>query len=288
MKIMLTGATGFLGSHLLKAMLHAGYEVAIIKRSTSDLGRIDEVKGKYDSFDVPETSLTDIFSANRIDVVCHCATAYGRGEVQAAQIVNGNLCFPIDVLENAIQSGCKYFINTDSFFCKQLPERLERNEPIYMPEYTLTKHQFREWGRLRANQGKINFINLQMEHIYGKDDSLGKFVPWVENQLANNAHAIDLTDGIQLRDFISVDDVVNVYLDVLQRIQSFEGYKSFEVGSGQTVSVRQFVEQMKKKMHASTKLNFGAIARKEEEIMYSKASSKSPYSMINFKAAKDQ
>lgn len=66
MKILLTGATGFLGSHLLKAMLRAGYEIAIIKRATSDLGRIAEVEGKYDSFDVPETELTQIFRNIRL------------------------------------------------------------------------------------------------------------------------------------------------------------------------------------------------------------------------------
>lgn len=287
MKILLTGATGFLGSHLLKAMLRAGYEIAIIKRATSDLGRIAEVEGKYDSFDVPETELTQIFSEHPIDLVCHCATTYGRGQVETTRIVDGNLRFPIELLENAMQNGCKYFINTDSFFCKQLPDRLERNEPIYMPEYTLTKHQFREWGKLYANQGKITFINLQMEHIYGPNDSLGKFVPWVESQFANNTAEIDLTDGIQLRDFVYVDDVVNVYLDILKRIKTFKGYASFEVGSGQAMSVRQFVEQLKEKTGASTKLNFGAIPRKEEEIMYSKASSHSPYSMSNFKASID-
>lgn len=284
MRILLTGATGFLGSHLLKAMLHAGYEVSIIKRATSDLGRIVEVEGKYDSFNVPEASISQIFSTHQIDLVCHCATAYGRGSAETTKIVDGNLRFPVELLENAMRNGCKYFINTDSFFCKQLPERLEQNEPIYMPEYTLTKHQFREWGKLYANQGRITFINLQMEHIYGPNDSLGKFVPWVENQLANNVAEIALTDGIQLRDFVYVDDVVDVYLDVLKRVRSFKGYENFEVGSGQAMSVRQFVERLKDKVGASTKLNFGAIPRREEEIMYSQASSKSPYAMINFKA----
>lgn len=288
MNILLTGATGFLGSHLLKAMVQAGHEITILKRSSSDTTRIGSESGGFHSFDVPETSLEEVFSTCQFDVICHCATAYGRNSAQTSQVLEGNLLFPINILENAIQNGCKYFINTDTFFCKQLPNRLNQNEPVYMPEYTLTKYQFREWGRLRANQGSINFINLQMEHIYGPNDSLGKFVPWLETQLQKNAPSVDLTDGIQLRDFIYVDDVVDVFLDILNRIHSLRGYIHYEVGSGQAMSVRQFVEKMKDRAHASTKLNFGGLPRREEEIMYSKASSNSPYAMINFKSGEQK
>lgn len=285
MKVLLTGATGFLGSHLLKAMIKTGHEVTILKRVSSDITRIVSEIDKYHSFDVPETPLKTIFSTYQFDAVCHCATVYGREGAQTSQVLEGNLLFPIDILENAIQNGCKYFVNTDTFFCKQLPNRLHHNEPIYMPDYTLTKHQFQEWGHLRANQGSINFINLRMEHIYGPNDSLGKFVPWVESQLQNNAPSLELTDGIQIRDFVYVDDVVDVFLDILKKIHSLRGFISYDVGSGQAVSVRQFVENMKERMQASTQLNFGSLPRREEEIMYSKASSNSPYAMINFKSA---
>ena len=148
---------------------------------------------------------------------------------------------------------------------------------LYLPEYTISKFQFREWGKLRANQEKITFINLQMEHIYGSNDGKGKFIPWVERKLEENVPYIELTDGIQLRDFVPVEDVAEVYLQVLSELPMYEGYHSFEVGTGKAISVRQFVEKLKERFHATTELRFGAIPRSEAEIMWSNAESTSPY-----------
>ena len=51
-KILLTGATGFLGSHLLESFLHQGFEVVILKRSTSDTWRISHLIEKIKSYNI--------------------------------------------------------------------------------------------------------------------------------------------------------------------------------------------------------------------------------------------
>lgn len=277
MKILLTGATGFLGSHLLRALVSERYRVTVLKRSTSSLHRIADVVSQIHMFNVDENSVDDVFSNSPFDVVIHCATSYGRRGRQAKSVLEGNLLFPITLLDAAIANQCPYFINTDTFFCKQLPARLIHHEYLYMPDYTLSKYQFKEWGKLRASEGSITFINLQLEHVYGPDDSSGKFIPWLEEQFRNKSKSVALTDGIQLRDFVYVKDVVKVYLRVLSQLKSFDGYQSFEVGTGEAIPLRTFVENMKEKMGALTELHFGEIPRCKQEIMYSAASSSSPY-----------
>lgn len=277
MRILLTGATGFLGSHLLRALCRNGHDVTILKRTTSDTYRIFDVLPVCKSYDLNQESIDQIFDHESIDVVIHCATVYGRQGESAESVLEGNLLFPLRLLETAIRHKCKYFINTDSFFCKQLPERFERQKALYLPEYTLSKYQFREWGKLKAIESGCVFVNLQMEHIYGPGDGSGKFVPWLEKKLQDGVPYVDLTDGIQLRDFVHVEDVVSVYLRVLNDMKHFSGYQSFEVGTGITKSVREFVEERKEKAGAATELRFGRIRRKETEIMYSTASSDSPY-----------
>lgn len=270
-RILLTGATGFLGSHLLKALLREGYDVSILKRSTSNCRRIDKELDKCRLYDVDRVDLEEIFRVGSFDAVIHCVTEYKRKTNQVSDVVSSNLLFPLQILETAISAKCPYFINTDSFFTKQLPERFCNSHALYAAEYTLSKYQFREWGRMRVIEQKINFVNLQMEHIYGLDDGPEKFVSFLIHSMRSGAGEIDLTDGIQIRDFIHVDDAAGAYLAVLKHLDKLTGYHSFEVGTGVSRTVRELIEAIHREIGAATTLNFGSIPRKDTEIMFSTA-----------------
>lgn len=275
MRILLTGATGFLGSHLLKRLVDDGHSIVLLKRSTSDCCRICGCMDRCISYDIDRTAVEEVFRSHTVDVVVHCATAYGRAGGEVETVLESNLVFPLRLLEAAVQARTGYFFNTDTFFCKQLPERLERESPLYMPEYTLTKRQFHDWGRLRAAEGKICFVNLQLEHVYGPDDSSGKFIPSLTRRLWKGEETIALTDGIQIRDFIHIEDVVDAYLCVLRNLDSTAPYQSFEVGSGQPHTIRQLAETMKAASGGRSELCLGAVSRRKEEIMYSTADNRS-------------
>lgn len=275
MKVLLTGATGFLGSNVLRALLREGHEVAVTLRTTSNLERIGDLEGQYVGLGTNDWKGS--FASFMPEVVVHCATSYGRGAADAEEVFSSNLVFPVILLERAIACGCKYFVNTDSFFCKQLPVRIEKGERLYMPDYTLSKYQFSEWGKLRAIEGKICFIDLRMEHIYGPGDRADKFVPWLEAQLEANVPSIDLTAGTQVRDFVHVQDAAEIYTHVLNDLRKYEGYYRFEIGTGKPIELRDFIEWRKRELKSNTKLNFGAIPMKAEEILRSVADEKSPY-----------
>lgn len=275
MRVILTGATGFLGSNVLRALIHDGHEVIVTLRATSNLERIVDLEGQYTGIDV--NGWKGSISHFLPEVVVHCATVYGRNATDVEEVFSSNLLFPVKLLESAIECGCRYFVNTDSFFCKQLPDRLEHGERLYMPDYTLSKYQFSEWGKLRAIEGKICFIDLRMEHIYGPGDRADKFVPWLEAQLKANVPSIDLTAGTQVRDFVHVQDAAGVYACLLKDLQKYEGYHRFEVGTGKPIKLSDFIEWRKRELRSNTKLNFGAIPMKPEEILYSVADIESPY-----------
>lgn len=271
MNILLTGATGFVGSHLLKALLEKNNDVVIVKRSFSDCSRIENDMSKCIAYNLDEEKVEDIFQRHKFQVVIHCATSYGGKDSKPLEVVDSNLLFPLSVLETAIRFQCPYFINTDSFFTKQLAKRLKNLETVYKAEYTLSKYQFRQWGKLRSIEGKINFINLQMEHIYGPKDSESKFIPYIIRAMEEETPNIDLTDGGQVRDFIHVYDAVSSYIVVLNNLSRLSGYQTFEVGTGIPCTLRQFVEKLHTDLNSKTQLNFGKIARPEGEIVYSVA-----------------
>lgn len=262
----MTGATGFIGSNLLKGLIKHHNEIVIIKRSSSNLKNIEAFGGYFRTYNIDNISIAQIFDAEKgIDAIIHCATNYGRNHEKPSTVVNVNLIFPLALFESALNNGVKFFINTDTSLNKT------NNTKGYMQKYILSKKQFLDWGKLYSMAGKINFINLVMEHIYGPGDDSSKFIAFLIESFKNNIESIDLTEGEQYRDFLYIDDAVDSYLTILSKMDKLLGYNEFEVGSGNVVKIKELVKLAKELMKSETILNFGAIKHRENEVMYSKA-----------------
>jgi len=256
--ILLTGATGFLGSHLLEALLNKGHKVIVLKRSTSDCWRISHLLDQVVSYDVDLKPLELPFEQQPIDTVIHTACHYGRNGSDLNEIVETNLMFGLRLLDLSLVYNTGTFINTDTLLNKNLNV------------YSLSKGQFVEW--LKQSSNNIRVINLKLEHMYGGKDDIAKLAPWVLSQLKADQSEIKLTKGEQSRDFIYIDDVVHAYLTILERVQDLADYNEFDVGTGDLITVRHFIEELKKAYEVefgitTTKLNFGIIPYREGEMM---------------------
>ncbi len=264
--ILLTGATGFLGSHLLEALLAKGHKVVVLKRSTSNIWRIEHLMAQVTSYDVDVQPLELAFEQQRIDVVMHTACHYGRNGAPIHQIVESNLMFGLRILDACLKFNTDTFFNTDTLLQKHLNV------------YTLSKKQFVEW--LKQHSDQIQVVNLKLEHMFGPKDDATKFVPWVLSQLKANVPEIKLTKGEQERDFIYIDDVVSAYITLLEKAPGLVKFNEFDVGSGQLMTVKTFLESLKKVYEASfgtsmTKLNFGALPYRAGEMMTVEVNNKS-------------
>lgn len=267
--ICITGATGFLGSHLLKYLLfNTNYNFVLIKRTSSSLTRLENIdKTRVYFFDVDENfeNLEECFKDKKIISIIHCATNYGRNAKTCLNILKTNLNFPIKLLELAVKYNVISFINTDSYFNKP------NMSYFYLQDYSLSKRSLRLW--LEYFSSKIKIANVVLEHIYGENDSLEKFVPFLINEIAvKNSLEINLTGGEQKRDFIYVDDVVCAYKYILDFTLTRElKYKNFDLGTGIVTSIKDFANTVKRESSSHTKLNFGALPYRTDEIMLSKA-----------------
>ena len=260
--ILLTGATGFLGSHLLEKFFKEGHKIIILKRSFSNTWRIDYMLSKVISYNVDKENLETPFKENKVDIVIHTATKYGRKNEKASDILKSNLNFPLELLEIATFFNIDTFFNTDTVLCK------------YLNYYSLSKKQFTEWTKLFCN--KIKIINLKLEHMYGEKDDLTKFIPFIIKQLLMNVNKIKLTKGEQERDFIYVSDVVNAYYDIFLQVENFaKGFHEYEIGSGEAIKIKSLVQLLKRLTNnKNTILGFGELPYRENEIMESKSNIK--------------
>lgn len=265
--ILLTGVTGFLGSHVLKSLIEDNkYKIVCLKRSFSNSYRIDNLNYTNVIFyNIDITDLETVFKENKIDIILHMATEYGRNDKSIYNVLETNLMFPIKIAETAIKYNVKCFINTDSYFNK---ETFSYN---YLLNYSLSKKSLLSW--LKSLSKEIEIINVILEHIYGETDNKSKFIEYIVQSIGiERKQEVNLTHGHQRRDFIYIDDVANAYKHIIDyAIENNFCYKTFEVGRGEALELRMFIEKVKEISGSSTKLNYGKIPYRSDEIMESKA-----------------
>lgn len=261
--ILLTGATGFLGSHLLRRLVAVPtFKIICLKRSFSKLGRIAPLIGKVEFCDWDKISIDEIFDRHQIQVVVHCATNYGRRALPPRDVLEPNLLLPLEILQSGCDRGLKTFINTDTILDKGVNS------------YSLSKKQFCEW--LVYFSDRVRCVNVALEHFYGPFDDESKFVTHIIRKLVSRSGHIDLTPGMQKRDFIYIDDVIDAFDKIIRHaIYDGPGLSNFEVGSTERISIRDFVELAKRLVgNGNTRLNFGALPYRKNEVMESSVSIK--------------
>ncbi len=264
--ILITGVTGFLGSHIFKFLVeNTGYKVLGLKRPTSDLLRIKNYESSLIDLTPGYSNIDGIMKKYNVKAIIHCATNYGRGGISCAEVLDSNLIFPIKLIESAVENGVDLFINTDSYFNK------ENFSYMYLQNYSLSKKSLGLWLKYFAN--KIKVANVVLEHIYGENDSLSKFTSFLIHKIAlEKTSEVELTSGDQKRDFIYIQDVVTAYKTILDFcLNNKMTYRNFEVGTGKALSIKHFAMAVKDISGSTTALNFGAIPYREDEIFISEA-----------------
>ena len=255
MKILLTGGTGFLGSNLLRRLLSLGHELFCIKRETSSLERVNFFKHKIKWFNLETSDFDEIISSYKIEGIIHCATDYGRKQLNPIQTIETNLILPLKLLHAAANNNVLVFINTDTVLDKRVDT------------YSLSKRQFSEW--LEKYSKDILTINVALEHFYGPFDNDSKFVTYVIHKMLGNEDSIDFTLGLQKRNFVYIEDVIDAFIVLLNNINKLDNsFHNFEVGTEDSVTIKDFVGLVKKLCNNNTTdLNFGAINYRENEVM---------------------
>ncbi len=265
----ITGATGYLGSHLARRLHQCGHHVVVLKRSRSNVARIADILPDLASYDIDVQPFDAIFKEQHISGILHCATDYGRKDISRASIIEANLVLPLRLLETAIQHGTPFFVNTDTVLDKRVSA------------YSLSKRQFRDW--LATLSTSIRGINVALEHFYGPGDDATKFVGEMLRRLLGGDPRIALTPGEQQRDFVYIDDVVDAFTLILAHHVNpvrpagpppppTASLDCYEIGSGQPVSIREFMTLLRRlagQNHVA--LDFGAIPYRDNEVMNSQA-----------------
>ena len=259
-KILITGATGFLGSHLLPTLIKKGYDIIVLKRSFSNTRRIQDLFYQIKSYDIDKVDIKKIFDENEIGGIIHLATDYGRkNNNDISKIIKANIELPTKLLDLGTKYKVNYFINTHTYADNKYNL------------YSATKSAFTEIARYFIANYQVKFINMRLEYMYGEKDDYSKFVPFAIKSILEGKE-IRATKGEQKRDFIYVQDVVDVYLKILDRLENIgDEMIEFEIGTGESVSLKYFVSKIEGKIGKKANIKWGEIPYRKNEIFDSKA-----------------
>jgi nucleoside-diphosphate-sugar epimerase len=253
--VAISGASGYLGSHLCAAFAREGDHVVALKRRTSSLARLASLASRVALVDI-DASSEALFAQGPVpQVVIHAATSYGRKGETPRQVAASNVDFALRLLDSAAAAGARVFINVDTIL------------PPEVNDYARTKHEFRIAAVERVRRHGIGFVNVRMANMYGPWDDASKFTTHVIRSCAANVDHLDLTHGEQSRDFVYIEDVADAFVLIARRaLREAATTASVDLASGRETSIRAFAETAHRLARSTTRLNFGALPFREGDL----------------------
>lgn len=244
MKSIVTGGAGFIGSHLVDALLKRGDEVNVIDicKSPKNLPQFHDYLN-YIYADIRHSGIFDEIP----DCIFHLAAIADivPSIENPAEYFHANVTGTLNILEAARKSGCKKFIYAASASCygdtPLIPTaEYSPNKPQY--PYALTKYLGEQlvmhWSKVYG----IPAISLRLFNVYGPrsrtNGTYGAMFGTFLAQLANEKPLTIVGDGTQGRDFIYISDVVDAMLIAADS----DKLGIYNIGTGKPTSVNRIVE----------------------------------------------
>lgn len=224
MNIFITGATGFIGTNLIDFFLKKNINLTInIRKNT-----LITFSQSINTYSLQQGSIEDdviFFKKNKFDGVIHLASLYLKKHKPSdvKDLVDSNIGFSMHVLECAVQSNVKWFINTGTFF-------QNKNKKIYSPVnlYSATKEAFMNTAKYYYENDMINFCTIKIPDTYGPNDTRPKLINILLESIFSNKQISMQGNPNQLLNLVHVNDVVNAFY--LLSTQLFNNGDSFKNG----------------------------------------------------------
>lgn len=261
---MLTGGTGFIGSHLLEELLKQNKKVILLKRSFSNTWRIDELLNHENLIlkNVDEENLNDIFSQYDVKGVLHLATFYERSHEsdEISQMIDSNINFPTQLLEHCINNGVEFFINTGTFSEYEFtnPPISETSKLEAFNLYSSTKTAFEDILKFYHNKYNITCATLKLLTPYGPKDDENKITPYLIINSIKKADILIKSPEKKL-DFVYVKDIVDGYICLMNHISKFNDYNSFILGTGVGTTIKEVLEIIESNLGKNKNVRFDTL-----------------------------
>lgn len=268
MKIFVTGASGFIGQHLIKMALARGHKITALRRLAltdhRDLVNVEWIDGTL------ETDLKR--GLKGCDAIIHLA-AYGVNPEHTAwsEAFRWNVDASIRTWFQAMEMGVSRFVIVGS--CSEYGNSAERYQ--YIPTtaplepvnaYGASKAAATLAANAFAREHGIELVVPRLFHIYGEGEAKHRFWPSLRKS-ALTGKDFQMTLGEQIRDFTPVEFVADRLIELATNTYLEKGKpKILNLGTGSPMSLREFAEKEWEKFGATGELRFGEVPYRKNEV----------------------
>lgn len=265
MKVFLTGATGFIGSQLVKRLLGDNHEVAILVREHSDLSVLHDALPKI-SVHIHDGSYLSLHAAlaqTQPDVVCHVASLFlaQHQPEDVTRLIESNLGMPTQLLEAMQQLGLRRLINTGTSW--QHFEDAAYN-PVNL--YAATKQAFENLLAYYVSAHGFQAITLKLFDTYGPGDTRTKLFSLLR-KTARSGVKLRMSPGEQLLDLVYIDDVLDAYLLAMHRLPSIGAAECYAVSNPERLTLKDLVQVYGAVVGKDLQIEWGGLPYRPRETM---------------------
>jgi nucleoside-diphosphate-sugar epimerase len=266
-RLLVTGATGYIGAQLVNALIRQSHEVHVLCRLSTDL---EILKNCLDKITIHKTDssfnlLMEIISKCQPDVVIHVASLFISEHLgnEVHDLIRSNIEFPSVLLDAMHKSNVKCLINTGTSW-----QHYERYNKNYSPTnlYSATKQAFEDIIQYYVDAHDFSVVTLTIFDTYGSNDTRKKLLPLLATAL-NCQTPLKMSMGEQKIDLVHVDDVVVAYLEVLNLVTNQTRlHQKFDIKSGHPQSLRQIAKIFEEVSGKELSIEWGGRSYREREI----------------------
>lgn len=273
MKVVLTGASGFVGSFVLKLLLASGsHEVAIILREPNAAWRIEDelARVKVIPGDISNvSSFEGEINKFKPDAFVHLAWGGVLGDNRNDIRQWNNITDTLQLLEVASRVGASHWIGLGSQAeygqCQAKVDEYVITNPTTL--YGISKLAACNVAKKMCDELGMRFAWLRLFSSYGPTDNPSWMIPYLINSLLLDERP-RLTAAEQLWDYIYVEDAAAAVVSVLENIDA-EGI--FNLGSGASTSLKVIIEKIRDYINPNLPLGFGEVAYRPDQVMHLEA-----------------
>jgi nucleoside-diphosphate-sugar epimerase len=250
MKILITGATGFVGANLAHFFVKEKADVHILLRHSSNTWRINDILNRLNKH---YCDLTDRENTKRVvseiepNIIIHLAIYGGYAfQTNYSEMVNINYIGTINLLDACMEKGFDCFINTGSSSEYGIKERAMKESDLLEPIdiYGATKAAATLYCHALAKKYNLPIFILRLFSPYGYYEEPTRLIPYLIMSMLKNQE-IKISSPYAVRDFIFIEDAIEAFLLTIDKKDKILPGTVLNVGSGSDTKVIEVFKMLK-------------------------------------------
>lgn len=265
-RVIVTGATGYIGSNIVKYFCKGGVQVGIICRDTSSMDLLQSVENSITIFKYTEdvAAMANYIMEFQPDVMFHLASCFvsEHKPEQIDDIIDSNIKFPTHLLEAMSVAGVKRIVNASTAWQNY-------NDEDYNPVclYAASKEAFEDILKYYSEAKGIEAISLAIFDSYGPGDPRKKIIHFL-NRIVKTGETLDMSAGEQELDMVYIDDIVSDFIYAAELLMNGDRHEDkYYIRSGQIVTLKELVRIFEHVYDTRLHINWGARPYRIREVM---------------------